>query len=199
MGHGGDVKTVDWHGRKSLIASGSKDGLIKVGAKDEGHCFVVATTTTWCTALDVHHLLHPPCSHQMWDPRAGSELATWHAHKAMVTQVQWNQNGNWLLSVSRDALAKVWDMRMQREVGIFKGHARDVVSCDWHPLHEEVFATSAQDGAVAFWMASRPNPQVRLTPRPTTRHTHTRLCRRSCPWHTTAWHGRLRGTQPGTC
>lgn len=30
MGHGGDVKTVDWHGRKSLIASGSKDGLIKV-------------------------------------------------------------------------------------------------------------------------------------------------------------------------
>lgn len=111
----------------------------------------------------------------MWDPRAGSELATWHAHKAMVTQVQWNQNGNWLLSVSRDALAKVcgrvtvlhvrdpqqvWDMRMQREIGIFKGHARDVVSCDWHPLHEEVFATSAQDGGVAFWMTSRPNPQA---------------------------------------
>ncbi len=30
MGHGGDVKTVDWHGSKGLLSSGSKDGLIKV-------------------------------------------------------------------------------------------------------------------------------------------------------------------------
>ncbi|CAJ0896493.1 10694_t:CDS:2, partial [Entrophospora sp. SA101] len=28
-GHGWDVKTVDWHPYKSLLASGSKDNLIK--------------------------------------------------------------------------------------------------------------------------------------------------------------------------
>lgn len=73
--------------------------------------------------------------------------------------------------------SQVWDMRMQREIGIFKGHARDVVGCDWHPLHEEVFATSAQDGGIAFWMASRPNPQVRLDTHVLhhrTQHAHTR-------------------------
>ena len=28
-GHGWDVKTIDWHPQKSLLASGSKDNLIK--------------------------------------------------------------------------------------------------------------------------------------------------------------------------
>jgi polyadenylation factor subunit 2 len=29
-GHGGDVKAVDWHPRQALLASGSKDGLVKL-------------------------------------------------------------------------------------------------------------------------------------------------------------------------
>ena len=29
LGHGWDVKAVDWHPYKSLLASGSKDNLIK--------------------------------------------------------------------------------------------------------------------------------------------------------------------------
>ncbi len=53
-------------------------------------------------------------------------------------------------------------MRMQREIGIFKGHAKDVVCCDWHPLHEEVFATGGQDGGVAFWLTGRSGTQVRV-------------------------------------
>ena len=30
MGHGGDVKGCDWHPTKAVVASGSKDGLVKV-------------------------------------------------------------------------------------------------------------------------------------------------------------------------
>lgn len=29
-GHGGDVKSCDWHPTKAVLASGSKDGLVKV-------------------------------------------------------------------------------------------------------------------------------------------------------------------------
>ena len=29
-GHGGDVKGCDWHPTKAVVASGSKDGLVKV-------------------------------------------------------------------------------------------------------------------------------------------------------------------------
>ena len=29
-GHGGDVKSVDWHPQHGIVASGSKDSLIKV-------------------------------------------------------------------------------------------------------------------------------------------------------------------------
>ena len=40
---------------------------------------------------------------KLWDPRAGDAcLATLELHKAPISQVSWNQNGNWLLSASRD-------------------------------------------------------------------------------------------------
>ena len=29
-GHGGDIKSCDWHPTKAVVASGSKDGLVKV-------------------------------------------------------------------------------------------------------------------------------------------------------------------------
>ena len=40
---------------------------------------------------------------KLWDPRAGDAcLSTLEVHKAPISQVSWNQNGNWLLSASRD-------------------------------------------------------------------------------------------------
>jgi polyadenylation factor subunit 2 len=40
---------------------------------------------------------------KLWDPRAGDAcLSTLELHKAPISQVSWNQNGNWLLSASRD-------------------------------------------------------------------------------------------------
>ena len=37
--------------------------------------------------------------------------------------------------------AQVFDVRMQKEVGTYRGNARDVMSCTWHPIHEELFAS----------------------------------------------------------
>eukprot|EP00884_Botryococcus_braunii_P007577 jgi/Botrbrau1/16820/Bobra.150_2s0047.1 len=72
-GHGGDVRTVDWHPVTSLVASGSKDCLVK-----------------------------------LWDARAGPpSIASIHGHKALVTHVEWNRNGNWLMSASRDGSLRV--------------------------------------------------------------------------------------------
>lgn len=46
---------------------------------------------------------------KLWDPRAGDAcLSTLELHKAPISQVSWNQNGNWLLSASRDQQLAVW-------------------------------------------------------------------------------------------
>jgi len=42
--------------------------------------------------------------------------------------VNWNQNGNWLLTASRDHLIKVYDIRAMKEMYTLKGHKKDVNS-----------------------------------------------------------------------
>ncbi|XP_061163198.1 pre-mRNA 3' end processing protein WDR33-like isoform X1 [Saccostrea echinata] len=118
-GHGSDVKCVDWHPQKALLASGSKDNQQPI---------------------------------KLWDPRAGTSLATIHAHKATVMELKWNKNGNWLLTASRDHLLKVFDIRnMKEEIQTFKGHKKEATAVAWHPIHEGLFVSGGSDGAVMFW------------------------------------------------
>jgi WD40 repeat protein len=49
-----------------------------------------------------------------------------HGHKNTILQTHWNQNGNWLLSASRDQFLKLWDLRTMRELQTFKGHKKEV-------------------------------------------------------------------------
>jgi len=119
-GHGADVKCVDWHPQKSLIASGSKDTQQPL---------------------------------KLWDPRTGTSLATLHAHKHTVMKVQWNKNGNWLLTASRDHTLKLFDVRkMSEEIQSFKGHKKEATTVAWHPIHESLFASGGSDGALMFWL-----------------------------------------------
>ena len=54
-----------------------------------------------------------------------------HAHKHTVMEVQWNRNGNWLLTASRDHLLKLFDVRnMKEELQSFKGHRKEATS-EW--------------------------------------------------------------------
>ena len=45
--------------------------------------------------------------------------------------VKWNQNGNWLLTASRDHLIKVYDIRNMREMYTLKAHKKDVNGESW--------------------------------------------------------------------
>jgi len=52
-----------------------------------------------------------------------------HAHKHTVMDMKWNQNGNWLLTASRDHLIKLFDVRnMKDEVIAFRGHKKEATS-----------------------------------------------------------------------
>lgn len=41
-------------------------------------------------------------------------------------EVKWNQNGNWLLTASRDHLCKLFDVRnLKEELQVFRGHKKE--------------------------------------------------------------------------
>lgn len=47
-------------------------------------------------------------------------------HKSSVMAVQWNSNGNWLLTGGRDHLIKLYDIRIMKEMHTFRGHKKEV-------------------------------------------------------------------------
>lgn len=88
---------------------------------------------------------------KLWDPKSGSSLSTIHIHKSTVMDLQWNRNGDWLLTASRDHLIKVFDIRAMKEIQTFRGHKKEATAIDWHPAHESLFASGGSDGAIMFW------------------------------------------------
>ncbi|KAH8382015.1 hypothetical protein KR009_001355 [Drosophila setifemur] len=89
---------------------------------------------------------------KIWDPKSGIALATLHAHKSTVMDLKWNDNGNWLVTASRDHLLKLFDIRnLKEEVQVFRGHKKEASSVSWHPIHEGLFCSGGSDGSILFW------------------------------------------------
>ncbi|PAA69418.1 hypothetical protein BOX15_Mlig018914g1 [Macrostomum lignano] len=89
---------------------------------------------------------------KLWDPKSGESLTTLYVHKNTCTDVQWNRNGNWFLTASRDNLIKLFDVRnLRQDLQTFRGHKKDVMRVAWHPEYESLFASGGADGAMMFW------------------------------------------------
>lgn len=66
--------------------------------------------------------------------------------------LKWNNNGNWLVTASRDHLLKLFDLRnLREEVQIFRGHKKEASAVSWHPIHEGLFCSGGSDGSILFW------------------------------------------------
>lgn len=66
--------------------------------------------------------------------------------------LKWNDNGNWLVTASRDHLLKLFDLRnLREEVQVFRGHKKEASAVAWHPVHEGLFSSGGSDGSILFW------------------------------------------------
>lgn len=68
--------------------------------------------------------------------------------------MKWNKNGNWLLSGSKDASIKIYDVRVMKDFHTFQAHEGEVNSIEWHPDCEELFVSGGNDGKLIYWMAN---------------------------------------------
>jgi len=70
--------------------------------------------------------------------------------------VKWNPiNGTYLLSGGRDYKMKLYDIRkIEKEVKQFDVHKDAILTVQWHPFKEEIFASADQLGTISFWKQS---------------------------------------------
>lgn len=96
---------------------------------------------------------------KLWDPRTGRCLTTLHGHKNTVAMTKFEPNNGVLLaSCARDQTARVFDIRMMRDVFLLKGHEKEISSLTWHPMHSSLLTTGGGDGTMFHYLLDEQNP-----------------------------------------
>lgn len=77
--------------------------------------------------------------------------------KDCLFDVSWNEaNSNQVLVAQGDGTLRLFDINLkQYPIAIFKGHQREVLSCDWSLINKDRFVSSSWDGSIKVWSPSR--------------------------------------------
>jgi len=95
---------------------------------------------------------------KLWDPRTGRCLTTLHGHKNTLTMTRFEpSNGVLLASCAREQNARVFDIRMMRDVFSLKGHDKEISSLAWHPIHSSLLTTGGNEGSMFHYLLDEQN------------------------------------------
>eukprot|EP00200_Dunaliella_tertiolecta_P011847 CAMPEP_0202375406 /NCGR_PEP_ID=MMETSP1127-20130417/6090_1 /ASSEMBLY_ACC=CAM_ASM_000462 /TAXON_ID=3047 /ORGANISM="Dunaliella tertiolecta, Strain CCMP1320" /LENGTH=521 /DNA_ID=CAMNT_0048972873 /DNA_START=382 /DNA_END=1947 /DNA_ORIENTATION=- len=166
MGHGGDVRWVDWHPRMGLIASGSKDALTKLwDPRSHGTCVVTLhghkngimqvkwnpNNANWLLTASRDQTL------KIYDLRTLRELGTYQGHSRDVTCCAWHPvHEELFVSGSYDGGINYWLASRPDPQAVVQGaHDKEVWSVAWHPVGH-LLASGSADLCTKFWCRPRP-------------------------------------------
>jgi polyadenylation factor subunit 2 len=95
---------------------------------------------------------------KLWDPRTGRCLTTLHGHKNTISKVVFERvRGQCLATSARDQTARVFDLRMMRDICLLKGPEKDIITLAWHPIHPSLLSTGGNDGSIFHYLLDEPN------------------------------------------
>lgn len=128
-GHNWDVKCADWHPTLGLIASGSKDNLVKL----------------WDPRIS--------------GPRCIISTFHGFKNTITRTRFQKIGGQNLLASGSRDQTVRILDLRTMTDMAVLRGHNSDVCSLAWHPVNPNLLTTGTQLGSICHFLLDTPLPE----------------------------------------
>ncbi|PHH62593.1 hypothetical protein CDD81_6908 [Ophiocordyceps australis] len=164
--HSDPIRDLAFSPNDSKFASASDDSTVKVfdfalgqmESKLEGHGWD-AKSVDWHPSKGL--LVSGSKDHlvKLWDPRNGRCLTTLHGHKSSITKVMFERvRGMCFATSARDQTARVFDLRMMRDVCLLKGHEKDIATLTFHPIHPNLLTTGGMDGALFHYLLDTPNP-----------------------------------------
>lgn len=167
-GHGWDVRTVDWHSSKAIIASGGKDNKVKLwdprGRKElctlHAHKQTVLAVKwnmngNWLLTASRDQLV------KLFDIRVMKEIQMFRGHKRDVTCCQWHPFHEGLfVTGSGDGSVNFHQVGLELPIGKIDGaHESSIWDVAWHPFGHEV-ATISNDQLLRFWTRNRPGDRL---------------------------------------
>ena len=168
--HGWDVKCCVWHPEKALVASGSKDNVIKLwDAKAAREVCTLHLHKNTVNQLRWHpsgdFLLSGSRDQlvKLLDLRAMKEAAAFKGHKREVSALAWHPaHAELFASGAHDGTLYYWstlhsEAPLEQSLGA-RGHAaheQAIWTLAWHPLGH-LLTSGANDNLVKFWSRNRP-------------------------------------------
>jgi WD40 repeat protein len=145
------------------VATGSRDGAVRVWDVDGErviHELLLRGANVYVSAIafspDGKQIAvgsnSPEGFLRIWDLTTGEArpLTDPQGHTATVLHVAFSRDGSKLLTASRDATARLWDVASGRPLVSYRGHSRFVWSAVFSP-DETYIATASEDGTVRLW------------------------------------------------
>eukprot|EP00180_Rhodochaete_pulchella_P000513 Plantae.Rhodophyta-Rhodochaete_pulchella.ctg1366.p1 GENE.Plantae.Rhodophyta-Rhodochaete_pulchella.ctg1366~~Plantae.Rhodophyta-Rhodochaete_pulchella.ctg1366.p1 ORF type:complete len:447 (+),score=49.68 Plantae.Rhodophyta-Rhodochaete_pulchella.ctg1366:27-1343(+) len=167
-GHGWDVGCIDWHPQLPLIASGSKDSLIKVWDARSGAILTTLhghkNTITKVKWNKNGNWLLTGSRDQMiklYDIRTMRPFQTFKGHTRDVTAMKWHPvQEDFFVSASAGGSLYFWETLSSEPIAeIANAHQGTIWDLDWHPVGH-ILVTSSHDHATKFWTRNRPGDFV---------------------------------------
>jgi WD40 repeat protein len=156
-GHEDFVYSVAFMPDGRLLASGSRDGMVKlwdVQTKKEvatlgGH---ENSVTSVSFTADGRILASASWDKtvRLWDVLTKQELATFKGHEDAVCSVAFTADGRLMATGSRDKTVKLWDVQTKLELATLKGHD-DVVYSVAFSSDNRLLASGGRDDTVRLW------------------------------------------------
>jgi len=54
-----------------------------------------------------------------------------------------------------DGLVKLYDIRVMKELEVWRGHNSEVCNIAWHPIHETLLLSGGYNGSLIYWLAGQ--------------------------------------------
>jgi WD40 repeat protein len=157
-GHSDSVNSIAWSPDGRCLASGSRDGTIRLWDPASGVC----THTLTCHSSGVSSIAWSPdgrclasCSQdktvRLWDPATGACTHTLSGHSYWVNRIAWSPDGRCLGSIGYDQTIRLWDPATGACTHIITGHSGSVNSIAWSPDGRCLASYGYLDNIIRLW------------------------------------------------
>ena len=138
MLHTETVVSLGFSKDSELMASGSKNGQVKVWRLQNGSCLRKydsahdGSISSLMFGKDITQVISASKEIKIWGLKSGKKLKEFAGHDLAVTDMMLTSDGNKLLSCARDGAIKVWDFKSTECILVFKppsirpGHESDI-------------------------------------------------------------------------
>ncbi|KAH8909534.1 WD40 repeat-like protein [Coniochaeta sp. PMI_546] len=164
-GHNDPIRDLAFSPTDSKFVTASDDSTLKIFDFAGGSAETTLTGHGWdAKSCDWHptkglivsgskdHLV------KLWDPRTGRCLTTLHGHKNTITKTLFERvRGMCLATSARDQTARVFDLRMMKDICLLRGHEKDISTLSWHPVHSNLLSTGGSEGSLFHYLLDEPN------------------------------------------